>query len=150
LGRTGELSRGFMPGPAHFVAGERFRSQTPCVQWCAVSMHHSLLSLLVAGAFGCAGGATPRPNEAPAPSPSSSASTASSSSATAAAELDEGERMIEVAAGDCAAACSGLARIEGARAKACTSKSAACKDAQTREADAKKRVKSFCGECGGP
>ena len=65
----------------------------------------------------------------------------------AASDLDLGERRIEVAGSDCAAACSGFALINSARVKLCSPKTSACEDAEKREADARKKVLSFCDPC---
>jgi hypothetical protein len=62
--------------------------------------------------------------------------------------LDEGEREIGAAAGDCGRACAGLGRVVRARAGLCVPRSTACVDAERREGVARKRVESFCEPCG--
>jgi hypothetical protein len=63
------------------------------------------------------------------------------------ADLDTGERRIEVAGGDCAAACDGVALMARARLKLCSPKTSACDDAERRENDARRNVASFCDPC---
>lgn len=63
------------------------------------------------------------------------------------ARLDAGERRIEVAAGDCAAACAGLAEITHARIDLCAPRTSACDDAEKRETAAHRQVASFCEPC---
>jgi hypothetical protein len=66
------------------------------------------------------------------------------------ANLDEGERQIEVAAGDCGAACGGVSMMTKARVALCSPRTSACADAERREGDARRRVAGFCDACGGP
>ncbi len=61
--------------------------------------------------------------------------------------IDEGERRIGVAAGDCAAACSGLATITRARVSLCAPRTSACADAERREDAARRQVAAFCESC---
>ena len=68
----------------------------------------------------------------------------------AVADLDEGERRIEVAAGDCAAACGAMSTMTKARVTLCSPRTSACPDAERREGDAARRVAAFCGKCGEP
>ena len=68
----------------------------------------------------------------------------------AVADLDTGERRIEVDGSDCAAACAGMTLITNARIKLCSPKTSACEDAEKRESDARKKVRSFCDPCEGP
>jgi hypothetical protein len=63
------------------------------------------------------------------------------------ADLDEGERRIEVSAGDCGGACEGLATMTHARIKLCSPRTSACDDAERREGDARRKVASFCDKC---
>jgi len=63
------------------------------------------------------------------------------------ADLDTGERRIEVAGGDCAAACEALALMTRARIKLCSPRTSACDDAERREGGAQKKVVAFCGAC---
>lgn len=63
------------------------------------------------------------------------------------ADLDLGERRIEVAGADCAAACGGLKLIFNARIKLCSPRTSACEDAERREGDAQKKVAAFCEAC---
>lgn len=66
------------------------------------------------------------------------------------ANLDEGERQIEVAGGDCAAACNGVTMMTRARVTLCSPRTSSCSDAERREGDARRRVAGFCDTCGGP
>lgn len=65
------------------------------------------------------------------------------------AQLDEGERRVQAAGGDCGAACAGLAKMTHARVKLCSPRSSACADAEKREGDARREVASFCDPCPG-
>lgn len=62
-------------------------------------------------------------------------------------DLDLGERRIEVAGSDCAAACAGLSTMTRARIKLCSPRTSACEDAERREGDARKKVAGFCEDC---
>jgi hypothetical protein len=103
----------------------------------------ALASSLVAS-LGAACGAEPAP-VTPAPRPASSSVPADPHQM---AVLDEGEREIAAAAGDCAQACEGLARVVHARIALCSPSSNACANAEKREADARSNVASFCDPCG--
>jgi hypothetical protein len=95
----------------------------------------------------CAATACGNGRHAAAPIESSSSVPVADPKATA--ELDHGERMIKVAGGDCAAACSGLARMTTARITLCSPRTSACDDAERREGEARTRVAGFC-DCGAP
>ncbi len=64
------------------------------------------------------------------------------------AAIDEAEREIAAAAGDCAHACEGVERIARASVALCKPRSLACDDAQQREHEARARVATFCDPCG--
>jgi hypothetical protein len=63
------------------------------------------------------------------------------------ADLDTGERRIEVAGGDCAAACDGVALMTRARISLCSPRTSPCEDAERREGEARKKVAGFCEPC---
>ena len=63
------------------------------------------------------------------------------------ADLDAGERRIEVAGGDCAAACDAIGLITRARIKLCSPRTSSCDDAERREDEARKKVAGFCEPC---
>jgi hypothetical protein len=63
-------------------------------------------------------------------------------------DLDVGERRVDVAGSDCAAACGGVRLMNSARIKLCSPRTSACDDAEKREGDARKKVASFCDPCG--
>jgi len=65
----------------------------------------------------------------------------------AVADLDTGERRIDVSGGDCAAACDAVGLMNRARIKLCSPRTSACDDAERREGDARKKVVGFCGPC---
>lgn len=90
----------------------------------------------------CASGPAPS-SVAPLPAPSSAVA-----DPRALATLDEGERLIAAAAGDCGRACEGLGSVVRARAQLCAPRSAACEDAGLREREARGRVSAFCDPCG--
>ncbi|MBI2390287.1 MAG: hypothetical protein HYV09_11925 [Deltaproteobacteria bacterium] len=62
------------------------------------------------------------------------------------AALDEGERIVDVAGSDCAAACAGLAKMVRARVQLCSPRTTSCEDAERREGKARTHVAAFC-EC---
>ncbi len=110
-------------------------------------MHHLVFAaggMLVLCALGCAGAGA----SGEAASPGEASKTASGKGPEA--QLDEGERMIEVAGGDCGAACAGLARVTSAKKSLCSGTATSCEKASTREERAKKQVASFCDPCGAP
>lgn len=63
------------------------------------------------------------------------------------ADLDTGERRIEVAGGDCAAACDAVTLMARARLKLCSPKTSGCDNAERRENEARRKVASFCDPC---
>ncbi len=109
-------------------------------------MRPLVLTLLVYAAAACSGGAG-GPGTKPVvlqPPPSGGTPV---SDPKAIADLDLGERRIEVAGSDCAAACSGLSTMTKARIKLCSPRTSACQDAEQREGDARKKVAAFCEAC---
>ena len=83
----------------------------------------------------------------PARAPLEDTSGSNATDSRALAELDEGERTVAVAAGDCASACGGVAQMVRARVKLCAPATSACSDAERREADARRKVAAFCDPC---
>lgn len=63
------------------------------------------------------------------------------------ADLDLGERRVDVAGSDCAAACSGMSLMNRARIKLCSPRTSSCDDAERREGDARTKVAAFCEGC---
>lgn len=108
-------------------------------------MRSSVLTLLGCWVASCGGGAAEGGGKTvPQPPPSGGTPVADP---RAIADLDTGERRIEVAGGSCAAACQGLSTIVSARIKLCSPRTSACEDAERREGDARKKVAGFCEPC---
>jgi hypothetical protein len=105
------------------------------------------MTVVLTGALVAPACAPAAPEHAPVVAPVSQTSEAPASDPAALAELDRGERVIAVAAGDCAAACEALGVIMRARVKLCSPSTASCSDAERREAAATKQVASFCDPC---
>lgn len=107
-----------------------------------------LVLTLVCALAACAKSATeptPRPVKAVGPSPGTTATPVEDPKAIA--DLDAGERRIEVAAGDCAAACDGVAMMARARLKLCSPRTSGCDNAERRENAARRNVAAFCDPC---
>jgi hypothetical protein len=92
--------------------------------------------------FGCSGRSSARP-----PAPTSASESQPVEDPAALKAIDEGERTIAVAGGDCAQSCGALARITSARVKLCSPRTSACPDAERREDEARRTVASYCGKC---
>ncbi|GAC1393851.1 MAG: hypothetical protein NVSMB47_01900 [Polyangiales bacterium] len=84
---------------------------------------------------------------APPRAPTASVESTPATDPAALADLDAGERVVEVAAGDCAAACRGLDAMASARLRLCTPRTSSCDDAERREDVARKKVVASCDPC---
>jgi hypothetical protein len=61
--------------------------------------------------------------------------------------IEEAERSLAVAGGDCEAGCAAVAKIARARLRLCSPRTSACDDAERRDDEARRNVASYCGKC---
>jgi hypothetical protein len=111
-----------------------------------LAMRSLVLTLLVY-ASACSGGSSGQGAKTVVEPPASGTTSTPVADPKAIADLDLGERRIEVAGSDCAAACNGLTTMTRARIKLCSPRTSTCDDAEKREGDARKKVAAFCEAC---
>ncbi len=99
---------------------------------------HRLALSTAFSAISCANTAAPAPPAVPV-----------TASTKAVDDVELGERQVDAAAGDCASACAGLARMQVGREALCKPVSPACEGAKERTKKAEASVASFCDPCGG-